>query len=257
MNPPVNEILASLAVYLPVFVRISAAVLLMPAIGEAVIPATVRIGLSAGIAIAVSSAMPPRDLLTDTTGIRMVTAIASELLTGIWFGWLTRLVALALPMAGQYAGYLIGLSNVLQADVEPAAESGALASLFSLIVPLLLLTSGLYTLPLRALVGLFDLVPVGHVIPWASNVKACVAQVETLFRLSLQFASPFVIISIFWNLVIGQMARLGGRMQIYFLSFPGQILLGLFVLMLAAEPMLLAWEHYAGSALQYLPGYGK
>src|ERR1700722_4791248 len=169
MNSTVSELLTSLIVYLPAFVRISATMLLMPGIGEAVIPATVRIGLSACITIAVSSAVPQADLQTDTPAIKLATTVASELLTGIWFGWLTRLVASALPMAGQYAGYMIGLSNVLQADVEPAAESSALGSLFSLIVPLLLLTSGLYMLPLRALAGLFDLVPIGQIVPWADG----------------------------------------------------------------------------------------
>jgi flagellar biosynthetic protein FliR len=231
--------------------------LLMPGLGEAVIPVTVRIGLSAGISIAISSAVPPTDLQVDTPPTGVAITIISEILTGIWFGWLMRLVASALPMAGQYAGYLIGLSNVLQADVEPASESVALGSLFSLIVPLLLLTSGLYRLPLRALVDFFDLVPVGHIIPWTDGAETCVAEVEELFRLSLQLASPFVLISIFWNLIIGQMARLGGRMQIYFLSFPGQILLGLFVLMLSVQPMLLAWQHYAALILQNPIGVGK
>ncbi len=192
----------------------------------------------------------------DTSVIKMATTVISELLTGIWFGWLTRLVASALPIVGQYAGYLIGLSNVLQRDIGLQAESGALGSMFSMVVPLLLLTSGLYMLPLRALVGLFDLVPIGQVVPRADGAETCVAQVETLFRLSFQLASPFVVISILWHLVIGQMARLGGRMQIYFLSFSGQILLGLLVLMLSVEPMLLAWQHYAASMLQRLPGNG-
>jgi flagellar biosynthetic protein FliR len=256
MNSTVSDLLTSLIVYLPAFVRISATMLLMPGIGEAVIPATVRIGLAACIAIAVSSVVPSADLQTDTSAVKIATTVIGELLTGIWFGWLTRLVASALHMAGQYAGYMIGLSNVLQANVEPWAESGALGSLFSLVVPLVLLKSGLYMLPLQALAGLFNLVPVGQVIPWADGTETCVAQVETLFRLSIQFASPFVIISILWNLFVGQMARLGGRMQIYFLSFPGQILLGLLVLMLSVEPMLLAWQHYAASMLQHLPGNG-
>jgi flagellar biosynthesis protein FliR len=256
MNSTTSDLLKTLIDHLPAFVRISATMLLMPGLGEAVVPATVRIGLSACIAIAVSSVVPPVDMQANMPGIKIATTVISELLTGIWFGWLTKLVASALPMAGQYAGYMIGLANVLQADVEPAAESGALGSLFGLIVPLLLLTSGLYTLPLRALVGLFNLVPIGQVIPWADGTETCVAQVETLFRLSIQLASPFVVISILWNLFVGQMARLGGRMQIYFLSFPGQILLGLFVLMLSIEPMLLAWQHYAASMLQHLPGNG-
>jgi flagellar biosynthetic protein FliR len=178
----------------------------------------------------------------------------NELLTGNWFGLLTRLVALTLPMAGQYAGYMVGLSNVLQADVDPTVQSDALGSLFGLITPLLFLVLGLYRLPLRALVGFFDLIPIGHLLPLADSAEALAVGVGKSFFLSLQLASPFVIVSILWNLFIGQMARLGGRMQIYFLSFPGQILLGLLVLIVSIEPILLAWQHYAEPVLLHFPG---
>jgi flagellar biosynthetic protein FliR len=254
MNSAITDTVGDLMAYLPAFIRISATLLLMPGLGEVTIPAIIRVGLSLGMTLALSPVLPAFDGLVGASFSTIASTVISELLTGIWFGWLTRLVASALPMAGQYAGYMIGLSNILQNDVNAGAQSDAMGTLFSMAMPVMFLTSGLYMLPLRALVGFFDLVPIGHVLPVADGTRACVAGVETLCLLSLQLASPFIVASILWNILIGQLARLGGRMQIYFLSFPGQILAGLLILMLSIQPILIAWQHYAESILWHLPG---
>ncbi len=203
---------------------------------------------------ALAFVLPASDILSGAPVSTVASTIMSELLTGLWFGWLTRLVALALPMAGQYAGYMIGLSNVFQDDVNLGAQSGVLGTLFGMIMPLLFLASGLYMLPLRAFVGFFDLVPIGRILPVADSTAACVAGIETLCVLSLQLASPFVVASIAWHILIGQLARLGGRMQIYFLSFSGQILMGLMVLMISIETIIQAWHRHAEVMLLHLPG---
>lgn len=254
MNSGITDTVGTLMAYLPAFIRISATLLFMPGLGEVTIPTNVRVGLALGMTLALSPVLPVFDGLAGAPFSTIVSTIISELLTGAWFGWLTRLVASALPMAGQYAGYMIGLSNILQNDVNTGAQSDAVGTLFSMAMPVVFLTSGLYMLPLRALVRFFDLVPIGHFLPVADSTQTSVAGVGTLCLLSLQLASPFVVVSILWNILIGQLARLGGRMQIYFLSFPGQILIGLLVLMLSIQPMLIAWQHYAESMPWHLPG---
>lgn len=256
MNPALGDLPGLLAAYLPVFARVFAAMLLMPGFGETAVPAIARIGLSAAIALALSPTLAPVERRISEDDMAMAATIVCELMTGLWFGWLTRLIALALPAAGQYVGYLIGFSNVLQSDVDSAAQSDVLGALFGLAAPMICLATGLYTLPLRALSGLFTLVPVGHILPLADSTSVGVSAVETLFQLSLQLAAPFLVLSIIWNVLIGEMARLGGRMQIYFISFPGQILLGLLVLIISVGSIFHAWEHEAGNLLGRLPGLG-
>jgi flagellar biosynthesis protein FliR len=45
-------------------------------------------------------------------------------------------------------------------------------------------------------------------------------------------------------------------MQIYFVSMPGQIVLGLVLLTMTASAMILAWHDSAQAYLRELPGWG-
>ena len=122
--------------------------------------------------------------------------------------------------------------------------------------PVLLLVTGLYMLPLTALHGLFQLIPPGHMLPIGDSTDIATRAVSTGFRLALQLASPFVVIGIAWNLAMGLIARIVSHLQIYFISMPGQIMLGLAVLMVTAGAMTLAWRESAQAFLGALPGGG-
>ena len=239
-----------------VLARIGAAMALLPGVGETAVPAIVRIGLALAMTILLLPDLQPLMPPMPAAGLTMGLMVASEVITGLWFGWVARMIALALPVGVQFIGYLIGLSSVLQPDPELGAQSSVLGKLFQMAVPVLLLVSGLYQLPLRALDGLFQLIPPGHILPPAESAQVAVRAVGTGFSLALQLASPFAVIGVAWHLAMGLIARVVSRMQIYFVSMPGQIMLGLALLMITASTMILAWRDSAASFLSALPGSG-
>jgi flagellar biosynthetic protein FliR len=249
---------ASLLDWAPAFAltlaRVGAAMALLPGLGEPGAPATVRIGVALGITILLLPDLQPMTPLVPESGIQMALMVAGEVVTGLWFGWIARMIALALPIAAQFIAYLIGLSSVLQPDSELGAQSTALGKLFELAAPMLILSTGLYALPLKALDGLFRLIPPGHLLPAGDSAQVALHAVGTTFGLALQLASPFVVADIVWHVAIGQIARAGSRMQIYFVSMPGQILGGLALLILTGSAIILAWRDSAQSFLGLLPG---
>jgi flagellar biosynthetic protein FliR len=239
-----------------IFARVGAAMTLLPGIGESAAPAIVRIGLALSITILLTPDLQAMVPPVPATGLRMGLMIAGEVITGLWFGWVARMIAIALPVAAQFIGYLIGLSSVLQPDAELGAQSGVLGKLFEMAAPVLLLVSGLYTLPLTALDGLFRLIPPGQMLPPAESAETAIHAVGAGFALAVQLASPFVVIGIVWQVAIGLIARSVSRMQIYFVSTPGQILTGLTLLMITASAMILAWSNNARTFFGGLPGGG-
>jgi flagellar biosynthetic protein FliR len=255
-----NQTLASLADFAPAFAlvlaRIGAAMALLPGLGEPAAPALVRIGLALSITILLLPEVQPMVPPVPASGLSMALMVAGEVVTGLWFGWVTRMIVLALPICAQFIGYLIGLSSVLQPDPELGAQSGALGKLFEMAAPVLLLASGLYKLPLLAMNGLFHLIPPGHMLPAGDGTEVAVHGVSAGFSLALQLASPFVLIGIVWHLVMGLVARIVSRMQIYFVSMPGQILAGLALLMITGSAIILAWRDGAQAYLTALPGGG-
>jgi flagellar biosynthetic protein FliR len=256
MNPDQAALLGWAPAFALVLARVGAAMALLPGLGEAVAPAIVRIGLALSITILLVPSLQPLMPPVPDSGLSMGLMIAGEVVTGLWFGWIARMIVLALPVGAQFIGYLIGLSSVLQPDAELGAQSGALGKLFEMAAPVLLLASGLYRLPLTALNGLFELVPPGHMLPVADSTETVIRAVATGFSLALQIAAPFLVIGIAWHVAMGLLARIVSRMQIYFVSLPGQIMAGLALLMICASAIILAWGEGAQAYLIALPGGG-
>jgi flagellar biosynthetic protein FliR len=255
-----NSLPADLLLWAPAFAlilaRVAAAMAFLPGLGESVAPATVRIGLALSITILLLPELQPMVPPMPATGLGLGLMIAGEVITGLWFGWLARMIVLALPVGAQLIGYMIGLSSVLQPDPELGAQSSVLGKLFEMVAPVILLISGLYKLVLTALDGLFRLIPPGHMLPAADSAQIAIHSVGVGFSLALQLASPFVVIGIAWHLALGQIARIVSRLQIYFVSMPGEIMVGLAVLTTTAGAIILAWGESAQVYLAALPGGG-
>ena len=233
--------------------RVGMVVMLMPGLGEIEAPAMVRAGLAIGISVLLFArveALIP-SVPDGSAGPQMILA---ELLTGAALGWLARLPALALGMAGALIATLLGLSSVLQPDPALGAQSTALARLFGLAAPVLILASGLYTLPLSALAGSYDLVAPGGVLPAGDMADTFVRVAGSALQLAVQLSAPFLIASVVWQVAVGLLARVAPQLQAFTVAAPGQILGGLVLLGLLASRLLSTWEGGVSASWATLPG---
>jgi flagellar biosynthetic protein FliR len=239
-----------------VLARVSAAVMLLPGVGEAELPMTVR----AGTALALTFLLLPglQLLLPEAPADPVVAAAmtAAEIVTGLWMGWLARLLVQGLPMAGQIVSFMLGVSNVLQPDPVLGAQASVIARLFGLAAPLLLLVTGLYAVPLAGLAGSFRLIPPGRLLPAADTAETVVAAVAGAFALAVRLAAPFIVASIVWQVGTGLVARLVPRLQVYMAAMPGQIFGGLLLLGALAGVLASAWLDAARDVLAHFPGIG-
>ncbi len=251
------ELLAQLSGWAFAFVltlaRVGCACMLLPGVGEAEIPMTVRAGAAVAFTALLTPVVAAELPAAPPDVLRSFAMVAAEIVTGLWLGWLARLVLLALSMAGQIAAALLGLSNVLQPDAL-GAQTSALSRLLGLAAPTLVLASGLYVLPMRALAGSFALIAPGALLPAADTLQTAVAAVAASFALAVQLASPFVLAAIAWHVASGLVSRLVPQLQVYFAAMPGQIVGGLALLVVLVTAIVSAWSDQAATALAALPG---
>lgn len=236
-----------------VLCRVGTAVMLIPGLGEAELPAMVRAGFALGLTLLVLPGVVGLvpEAPGDWSGAGM---IGAELLTGAVLGWLARLPALALPMAGAIVAYLLGLSSVLQPDPALGGQSTALARLFGLVAPVLILATGLYSLPLSALVGSYGLVGPGGTLPSGDAVEMLIKVASESLGLALQLSAPFLLAGFVWQVALGLLARLVPQLQVYSAAAPGQILGGMVLLSLLAARLLGAWADGVSTSWAALPG---
>lgn len=256
MNSPIHDLAEWTPSFALVLARVGASMVLLPGLGEAVAPALVRIGVALSVTILLMPIVQPIMPPLPDSGLSFAFMMVADVATGLWFGWVARMIVLGLPMGAQFIGFQIGLSNVLQPDPELGAQSSVLGKLFGSAAPLLILVSGLYQLPLTALTGLFELIPPGHFLPLDDGTRTAIQAVGAGFRLALQLASPFVIIAVLWQFAVGLIGRITSHLQIQFVSTAGQIIIGLTALLLMGGGIVLAWHETTALFLTSLPGGG-
>jgi flagellar biosynthesis protein FliR len=240
--------------FILVMARIGAAMMLLPGLGEAVAPTMLRVGLSAGVTVLLLPGIAPSVPTVPDTGLQAGLMLSAEVITGLWLGWLARLLVLALPIAGQLIAYMLGVANVLQPDPALGGEATPIARLFAVAAPLAILVTGLYALPLAALAGSYQLIPAGSLLPAADTAQAAARATGVAFALAVRLASPFLLVAIVWHVAIGLLARLVPRLQIYFIAMPGQILGGILLLAILATSILSAWQAAIQAGFASMPG---
>lgn len=234
-----------------VLARCSAAIMLLPGFGETEPPAIVRAGLALGF---VALILPGIGVVAEPAGAWQAAGmVAAELFCGGLLGWLARIITLALPIAGQTISYMLGLSNVVQLDPS-LGQTSALMRLFSVVAPVLVLSTGLWMLPVAALSGSYALVPPGAFLPMADSMQSVVTVVAGSFTLAIQLAAPFVFTCVIWQVALGLTGRLVPHLQVYFAAIPGQIVGGLALLGLLGIGLLDTWSASVRSTLAALPG---
>ena len=242
--------------FMLVLARVGGVVMLLPGFAETETPPMLRAGLAGGITLLLLPGLAPLLPPPPAAVARVAAMLAAEAVTGLWLGWLARVLVLTLPMAGQIIAFLLGLASVLVPDTTLGSQGTALGRLFLLAAVVLVLTSGVYALPLAALAGSFRLIAPGALLPAGTGAAAAVRAVAQGFALALRLAAPFVLGSIVWQLASGLMARLVPRLQVYFLAMPAQILGGLLLLAALMGVLLSAWQEAVRTGLAQLPGLG-
>ena len=252
------ELLAALPAWAFAFVmvlaRIGSACMLLPGVGEAELPATIRAAFALAFTLLLVPVVAPLLPASPADGLGALLMVAAEVVTGVWLGWLARLVMLALPMAGQIVAGMIGLANVLQPDVQLGPQSSALARLFGLAAPVAIMSVGLHALPLAALEGSYRVIQPGALLPAADSIQHVIGAVVDSFAVALRLAAPFVLAAIVWNVALGLLSRLVPQLQVYFAAMPGQILGGFLLIAVLGGTMLAAWLDQAASSFASLPG---
>lgn len=223
-----------------VFVRVGAALMLLPIYSEPYVPVRVRLLLGLMTALVVAPVVSPSLPAMPESAVALFLIILGEAVVGIFFGTIARLFVAALTTAGMVIAYMSSMANALINDVS-AAQQGSIAGSFLTVVALLtIFTLNLHHLMLTAVVESYQLFVPGQALPAGDFADMMARTVAQTFRLSFQLAAPFVTVGLMFILGLGLLARLMPQMQVFFVAMPLQIAVGLGVLAFTL-PALLRW----------------
>jgi len=236
------------------FCRLGAATMLLPGLGEQEVPANIRLGLALLLTMLLLPVLAPLLPPAPEAVFELLRLLVLELAVGIWLGTLARLLVMALAIAGQVMGNMIGLASPLQGDMVLGAQSTPLGRMLGFAATVLVLSTGLYALPLAALVHSYAVLPPGAPFPGDMAADTVAAAVADSFSLALRLSAPFIVGGVLFNLGMGLIARVAPQVQIFVVAAPAQILLGMALLALLLPAILALWLSAMQAGFQALPG---
>ncbi|MDX2073563.1 MAG: flagellar biosynthetic protein FliR [Alphaproteobacteria bacterium] len=250
-----NDFLVSeIFTFLLIFCRVGTALMILPGFGEAFVSARVRLLLALMFSLVLTPALPdfpapPSHVFT------LMTIMMAEILTGIFFGMLGRLMLAAISTAGMIIAYQAGLASALVQDVTIAGgQASSLGNLLGITAMALLFATNMHHLMLQALMDSYQIFPVGQFPNVEDFTWQAAKIVNSSFLISLQIAAPHIVIGLVVYLAGGITGRLMPSLQVFFILLPPQLILSFFVLMVAWSSIMMWYMDYFRDGISQFVG---
>ncbi|WP_052726645.1 flagellar biosynthetic protein FliR [Devosia epidermidihirudinis] len=227
--------------YLLMFARIGAILMLMPALGENMIPARMRLSFALMFTLVVypllSSSLPA--MPADVMGI--VGLLFHELVIGLMLGAIARITVMATQVAGAIIAFQTGLSVAQSADPTQGGIQGAVfGSFLSFLGMTLIFATDLHHMALAATFDSYIAFPLDTPLMFDDAAQLAIRTVSSAFNIGIQMSAPFIVFGLVFNLGAGILARLMPALQVYFVLMPANIIVGLSLMALLLT-MMMGW----------------
>jgi flagellar biosynthetic protein FliR len=221
-----------------VFLRIAAALAVLPAFGERTLSVRVRIGAALALTVLVAPAVATPDLARSSFG-ELLRLMGTETVIGLAFGLTLRLLVHALQIAGTIAAQSTSLAQLFGgAAAEPLPAMGHLLVVGGLALAAL---ADLHVRVAVALIGTYRLIPAGRALDTGDLATLGIAHVARAFALAFSLAAPFVLGALVYNVALGAINRAMPQLMVAFVGAPAITAAGLALLALSAPLALEVW----------------
>ncbi len=228
-----------------IFLRVGAMVMLLPAIGEAVVPPRIRLGLALMLALCLGPiagpTLPPMPQSVGDMGGQLF----KELFIGLMLGSILQIVQVALDIAGEIMAIQTTLAFSQTANPAEAQPGASVASFLALVGVALIFSTNLDHMFIGAMARSYTLFPPTKPAPIDDAAMLALKTFADTFKLGIQLAAPVIAFSLVFNVATGLIGRLMPQFQIFFAASPMSVLLGLSVFMLSLGSIGMMWlQHY-------------
>lgn len=230
----------SMLVGFVVFLRVGAAMAILPAFGERSVPERVRLILALCFTAIVAPAVHPGILGKLGADRAIGLLIATEAATGLMIGFALRLFVMALQVAGSIAAQSTSLSQIFgSAGADPQPAIGHLMVISGLAIAV---TTGLHVRVAELFIYSYSITSPGEFL--SANLASgwAISRVSVAFGLAFSLAAPFVIASLIYNIALGVINRAMPQLMVAFVGAPAITAGGLFLLFASLPILLSVWQ---------------
>lgn len=227
LNLPIQQIY----LFFFVLIRVGTILFVVPFLSSSNVPVLVKVGLAVSVSwlmLPQIQSLPPA---LDTAPIYLLAlGVVSEIAIGLIIGLMVQLLFVGIQLAGQMAGYQMGLALANVVDPASSMQIPMLAQFLNLFALLIFLCLDIHHYFIRALVDGFDTIPFWGARFEGDLLALVVNMAGKSFSIAVQVAAPVMAALLLTSVALGLIARTVPQMQIFVVAMPLKIILGLLFL---------------------------
>ncbi len=247
--PDVQEITVALLTLL----RVGVLVIFMPVTGHPFVPPPVKVGIVTFLTILfVPQAVEHMPAMVLSPVMLALMALQEVLLAGL-LAMTAKLIFTAVQFAGQLLSFQMGLAMSSVFDPSTTSQMPIIGQLAVTIALLLWMISGAELMMIKGFADSFAQFPVGT----AWNVEAwqgLSALVSRMFVIALKIMAPVLLLMLMVYVALGLVSRAVPQIQVFFVSYPLTIGLGLFLFSVSLPAMAILLNDVFSTLDQHIDG---
>ncbi|MDB6053119.1 MAG: flagellar biosynthesis protein FliR [Verrucomicrobiales bacterium] len=234
--------------WMMVFLRASAMLAIFPVFSSPGFPVQVRLALGALVSFLVTSSLPSM-IPANLDWMLGIKIMITEVLVGLSFGFMSRLLFYAIDLAGGIISMEIGLS--LPPSFNPLSNTQAAApgSILNYMAAMIWLSMDMHHWMLLAFKKSYLYLPIGGAHMGNGVLTQIFVKSSGIFMIAAQMTAPIIAVSFTITVVFAVLSRAVPQMNVFSESYAVKTLAGMTVFGLTAQLM----SQHIGNYLNRLP----
>lgn len=246
--------LNSLPIFLLVFARVLAFLVVMPLFSYRTIPLPFKIGFSFFLALIMFYTVDASAIVFDSLYIFL---IIKEVLVGLLIGLFAFIIVSALQVAGGFVDFQMGFAIANVMDPQTGAQSPLTGQYFYMIALLFLLAVNGHHLIIDGIFNSYNFIPLETFIPFENQSIAnlIIDTFNYMFLIAFQMAIPIVGTLFLVDIALGIIARTVPQLNVFVVGLPLKILVSFLTILIFLALYITVVEnlfHFMFRAMQQL-----
>lgn len=235
-----NIPLATFYAVMLIFLRVAAIVFSAPILDTSSIPVTFKAGLAFAVSIILAPALDTHLQVADLSLMAFVIGIISEIAVGVAIGLSVKLLFAGIQLAGQIAGFQMGIAVANVVDPITSGQTPLLSQFYNLTAMLVFLAINAHHMFFTALVESYRILPPLSMTVTPRLVEMMMNLTANMFVVAIKVGAPVIAVMLITSVGLGLVARTVPQIHIFIVAMPLKILIGLLFIGLMA-PYLTAF----------------
>ncbi len=220
-----------------ILLRVSTLIILLPVLGHQLVPVQVKVGFIVLLSLLIFPIVQDQVPTIPINPIVFATIAVQEMLIAGALALFAQLIFTAAQFAGQLMSFQMGMTVANVFDPITRSQQSVLSQMVMTLAMLLWVVVGAHQIFIHALIDSFTLFPINHEWNFSAFLDLTDAT-GSMFILSLKIAAPIMLLLTFVYIALGLLARAVPQIQVFFVSFPLTVGLGLLTFSLGMPAMI-------------------